>query len=77
MHKKSLGQKIHLGVLAAMILVFGAVTAWNHMHEGFRFHDGLLRVSEPEDGVVQRRSQRRVCDGDCHPSNQFPFRRGY
>ncbi|MCI8689541.1 MAG: hypothetical protein HFF87_04415 [Oscillibacter sp.] len=51
MHKKSLGQKIHLGVLAAMILVFGAVTAWNHMHEGFRFHDGLLRVSEPEDGV--------------------------
>lgn len=51
MHKKSLGQKIHLGVLAAMILVFGAVTAWNHMHEGFRFRDGLLRVSEPEEGV--------------------------
>lgn len=45
-------QKIHLYVLAAMILLFGAVTIFNLCHPGFQFQNGLLKSSVLEDGTV-------------------------
>ena len=45
MEKRTRFQKIHLCVLAAMILIFGAITVFNQYHRGFRFQNGLLKPS--------------------------------
>ncbi|MCI8809954.1 MAG: hypothetical protein HFF84_07465 [Oscillibacter sp.] len=52
MEKRTRFQKIHLCVLAAMILIFGAITVFNQYHRGFRFQNGLLKPSMLEDGTI-------------------------
>ncbi len=72
MKTRSLGQKIHLAIIAAMILIFGAITIWNGLHKGFRFRDSLLKVSQTDDGALVYRGK---ADGELvtatvtHPTN--------
>ena len=47
--ERTLYQKIVLVILAAMIVVFGIVTAFNQSRKGILFRDSFLRLEEVTD----------------------------
>jgi hypothetical protein len=47
--ERTLYQKIVLAILAAMIVVFGVITAVNQSNQGIRFEGGFLRKEETTD----------------------------